>query len=272
MLRNTTPRIHFRSNWIQRNLLNPNDTFRAESVHYFNHGDSILRYGDAVLTGKTHMPTPTKSIHVSNSNSLIGNAKGHYETVVNTLRRVEFVGVNEWWWTGSCEYADVVFPVDSWAEFKYPDMTISVTNPFLYIFPATPLPRIHDTRSDVEVAAGICKAMANVTGDKRFVDYWHFVHQGNVRPYLQRILDYSNALRGYQIEDLEAKAAQGIPALLQTRTYPKYVGYEQSTEIDRGTRGPVDSNSIATSPSSWTLARTWCCIANRSTPRSTNPT
>ena len=77
----------------------PKRYFRPESVHYFYHGDSILRYGDAVLTGKTHIPTPTKSIHVSNSNSLIGNAKGHYETVVNTLRRVEFVAVNEWWWT-----------------------------------------------------------------------------------------------------------------------------------------------------------------------------
>ncbi len=107
--------------------------FRAESVHYFNEGDKILRYGDGVLTGKTHMPTPTKSIHVSNSNSLIGNAKGHYETVVNTMRRVEFVAINEWWWTASCEYSDVIFPVDSWAEFKFPDMTISVTNPFLYI-------------------------------------------------------------------------------------------------------------------------------------------
>ncbi|MCA9125756.1 MAG: molybdopterin-dependent oxidoreductase [Planctomycetales bacterium] len=236
-------RVAFFSGAVQYNTENPFDLeldpskparpkmyFKPESVHYFNHGDTILRYGDGVLTGKTHMPTPTKSIHVSNSNSLIGNAKGHYETVVNTLKRVEYVGINEWWWTGSCEYADVVFPVDSWAEFKYPDMTISVTNPFLYIFPATPLPRIHDTRSDVEVAAGLCKAMGDVTGDNRFVDMWHFVHQGTTRPYLQRILDYSNCLRGYQIEDLEAKAAQGIPALLQTRTYPKYVGYEQSTE------------------------------------------
>jgi nitrate reductase alpha subunit len=204
--------------------------FQAESVHYFNHGDTILRYGKGVLTGQSHMPTPTKSIHVSNSNSLIGNAKGHYETVVNTLKRVEFVGINEWWWTASCEYADVVFPVDSWAELKYPDMTISVSNPFLYIFPATPMPRIHDTRSDVEVAAGLCGAMGEITGDRRFDDMWHFINQGTTRPYLQRILDYSNNLRGYRIEDLEAKAAQGIPAILQTRTYPKYVGYEQTVE------------------------------------------
>lgn len=204
--------------------------FRAESVHYFNHGDKILRYGDAVLTGKTHMPTPTKAIHVSNSNSLIGNAKGHYETVVNTLRRVEFLAVNEWWWTASCEYADVVFPVDSWAEMKYPDMTISVTNPFLYVFPATPLPRIHDTKGDIEVAAGLCGAIGDLIGDTRLKDYWHFVNQGDSRPYLQRILDYSNAMRGYQVKDLEAKAALGIPAIVQTRTYPKVGGWEQSNE------------------------------------------
>ena len=63
---------------------------------------------------------PTKAIWVSNSNSLIGNARGHYETVANTLPRVDMVIVNEWWWTASCEYADIVFPIDSWAEFKHP--------------------------------------------------------------------------------------------------------------------------------------------------------
>ncbi|MGI9457402.1 MAG: molybdopterin oxidoreductase, partial [Aeoliella sp.] len=208
----------------------PKKFWKGESVHYFNHGDQILRYGNAVLTGNTHMPTPTKAIHVSNSNSLIGNAKGHYETVVNTLRRVEFLAVNEWWWTASCEYADVVFPVDSWAELKYPDMTISVTNPFLYVFPATPLPRIHDTRGDVEVAAGLCGAIGDQIGDKRMTDYWHFIHQGTVRPYLQRILDLSNSMRGYRVEDLEAKAAEGIPAIVETRTYPKIGGWEQSNE------------------------------------------
>lgn len=204
--------------------------WHPESVHYFNHHDTILRHGNAVLTGKTHLPTPTKSIHVSNSNSLIGNVKGHFELVANTLRKVEFLAVNEWWWTTSCEYADVVFPVDSWAEMKYPDVTMSVTNPFLYVFPATPLPRIHDTRSDLEVAAGLCEAIGAETGDDRHAAYWQFVKQGRARPYIQRILDQSNATRGYRIEELEAKAAQGTPAIIQTRTYPKYGGYEQSQE------------------------------------------
>ncbi len=204
--------------------------WKAESVHYFNHGDTILRHGKAVLTGKSHIPTPTKAIHVSNSNSLIGNAKGHYDTIVNLFPKIEFIAINEWWWTASCEYSDVVFPVDSWAELKYPDMTISVTNPFLYVFPATPLPRIHDTRSDVEVAAGVCKAVGKLTGDRRHDDYWRFVEQGGMRPYIQRILDHSNATRGHTIEDLEAKAADGVPAILETRTYPKIGAWEQGNE------------------------------------------
>ncbi len=204
--------------------------FTPESVHYFNHGDTVLRMGKKLLTGQTHLPTPTKAIHVSNSNSLIGNAKGHYDTVMNVLPKVEFIAVNEWWWTASCEYADVVFPVDSWAEFKYADLTISVTNPFLYVFPRTPLPRIFNTRSDIEVAAGIGKAMARLTGDTRFQDYWSGVLQGDATLYLQRLLDQSNATRGYRIEELEKQAQEGIPALLLSRTYPKIAGWEQANE------------------------------------------
>ena len=206
--------------------------WKAESVHYFNHGDTILRMGKEVLTGKSHIPTPTKAIHVSNSNSLIGNAKGHYDTIMNTLKRVEFIGINEWWWTASCEYSDVVFPADSWAEMKSPDVTISVTNPFLYVFPATPLKRVHDTRGDAEVAAGLCKAIGDETGDDRYERYWAFSDPAKhaMRPYIQRILDHSNATRGYKIDDLEKKAAEGTPAILQTRTYPKTGAWEQGNE------------------------------------------
>ena len=204
--------------------------FTPESVHYFNDGDKILRVGNKVLTGRTHMPVPTKSMLVSNSNSLIGNAKGHYESVVNLFPKVEFIGVQDWWWTASCEYADVVFPVDSWAEFKSPDATISVTNPFLYMFPTSPLPRIFNTRGDIEVAAGIAEALSNLTGDERFKNYFKFVIDGKSDAYLQRVFDNSTATKGYSAKDLEEKAKQGIPSLLLSRTYPKYVGYEQTVE------------------------------------------
>lgn len=204
--------------------------FVPESVHYFNEGDKILRAGNKVYTGKTHTPTPTKSILVSNSNSLIGNAKWHFDTVINVFPKVEFIGVFEWWWTASCEYADIVFPVDSWAEFKIPDITISVTNPFLYTFPRTPLPRIFNTKSDLEVIAGIAKALGEITGDQRFYDYFKFVHEGKPEVYIQRVIDNSETTKGYKFTEIEKKSQEGIPALLMTRTYPKFVGYDQMVE------------------------------------------
>ncbi|MDP6686041.1 MAG: molybdopterin-dependent oxidoreductase, partial [Candidatus Omnitrophota bacterium] len=136
--------------------------FKFESAHYFNHSDKPLRVGNKNFTGKTHMPTPTKSLMFCNANSILGNLKGHYEAVVNTLPNMELLTVSEWWWTASCEYADIVFAVDSWAEFQYPDATASVTNPFLQMFPRSSIDRLHDTRSDIDVQAGISKAMAKI--------------------------------------------------------------------------------------------------------------
>ncbi|MEK7309264.1 MAG: molybdopterin-dependent oxidoreductase [Planctomycetota bacterium] len=204
--------------------------YKMESAHYYNYGDRPLRVGNKLFTGQTHLPTPSKFVWFGNSNSLLGNLKWHHDFVVNTLPKIDCVVVNEWWWTASCEYADVVLGVDSWAEFKYPDMTAAVTNPFFQIFPRTPINRVHDTRGDIEMLAGVAKALAKLTNDARFEDYWKFVYEHNVEVYLQRIIDNSTTVKGYNIKDVESKAKEGIPSLLMTRTYPKIMGWEQSHE------------------------------------------
>lgn len=203
---------------------------KYESAHYFNYGDRPLFVGKKQFTGPSHMPTPTKSMWFSNGNSILGNLKWHHDVVMNTLPRIDTVMVSEWWWTASCEYADIVFAVDSWAEFKFPDMTAAVTNPFFQMFPRTPLPRLHDTRGDIEVLAGVGKALGEVCGEPRFTDYWKFVHDGRVDVYLQRIADHSTTIKGYDILETEKLAQQGIPRLLMTRTYPKWLGWEQTVE------------------------------------------
>lgn len=205
----------------------PRQYWRAESAHFYNHEDHPLRVGNRLLTGSTHMPAPTKAMWFANANSILGNVKWHYNTVINALPRIEMIAVQEWWWTGSCEWADVVFGVDSWAELKHPDMTASVTNPFLVVFPRTPMKRIFNTIGDIEVFALVASKLAELTGDNRFNDCWKFVREGRTDVYLQRILDASTNTRGYQFTDLEAKSRQGIPALMQSRTSPKVVGYEQ---------------------------------------------
>jgi nitrate reductase / nitrite oxidoreductase, alpha subunit len=205
----------------------PRQFWRAESAHYYNHEDHPLRVGNKLLTGSTHMPAPTKSLWFANANSILGNVKWHYNTVVNVLPRIEMIAVQEWWWSTSCEWADVVFGVDSWAELKHPDMTASVTNPFLQVFPRTPLKRVFNTMGDIDVLALVGSKLAELTKDQRFNDYWKFVRDHRTDVYLQRVLDHSSNTKGFQIGDLEAKAKEGIPAILQSRTSPKVVGWEQ---------------------------------------------
>ena len=201
--------------------------WKPESAHYYNHEDHPLRVGNRLLTGQGHMPAPTKSMWFANANSILGNVKWHFNTVVNVLPKIEMIAVQEWWWSTSCEWADVVFAVDSWAELKHPDMCCSVTNPFLTMFPRTPLDRLFDTIGDIEVLALVGHKLAEQTGDARFADVWKLVDEKRTDAHLQRILDHSSNTKGYDALDLEAKAKKGIPTLMMNRTYPKAVGYEQ---------------------------------------------
>ncbi len=106
-------------------------------------------------------------------------------------------------------------------------MTASVTNPFLLVFPKTPIPRIFNTIGDIEVYATVASKLADLTGDKRFNDYWKFVREDRTDVYLQRILDHSTNTKGYKFSDLHEKAINGVPAIINSRTTPKNVGYDQ---------------------------------------------
>ncbi|MEW6433058.1 MAG: molybdopterin-dependent oxidoreductase, partial [Myxococcota bacterium] len=206
----------------------PRKYLHYESLHYFNYGDRPLRVGNTLFTGKGHLPTPTKAMWLNNSNSVIGNVKWHYDVVHNTLPRIEFIAYSDWWWTGSCEYADVVFACDSWAEFKQPDMTASCTNPFLQLYPTTPLKRVFDTKTDMEIIAGVAGALGALLEEPRLRQAFQFVEQDKVDVYLQRILDASPTTRGYLFGELMKRAQEGVPALMNTRTYPRISSYEQA--------------------------------------------
>ncbi|MBF0422893.1 MAG: molybdopterin-dependent oxidoreductase, partial [Magnetococcales bacterium] len=203
---------------------------RPESMHYWANGERIMKAGNKKITTGAHTPTPTKVIWQVNSNSSLGNQKGHYDVVFNTLPRAELVVYNEWWWTASCEYCDIVYGVDSWIEFKIPDMTGSNSNPFLQPYPITPMRRTYQTVSDNETYLGVARALSKLTGEKRFEDMWRFIADNKPNVYLQRILDYSAPLKGYKIEDMLKLGEQGIPCLMNTRTYPRINSYEQVNE------------------------------------------
>jgi nitrate reductase alpha subunit len=146
------------------------------------------------------------------------------------MPKLEAIVMHEWWWSMSCEYSDVVFAVDSWGEFKHPDLCGSVTNPFNQVFPRSPLKRIFNTIGDIDVFAGVSRKLAKMTGDRRFEDYWKFVYEDNVDAYLERIARASSTLKGVTFKELHERALKGIPSIKNFRTYPKVTGWEQTNE------------------------------------------
>ena len=80
-------------------------------MHFWANGERLMKAGDKKIAVGAHVPTPTKAIWQVNSNSSLGNQKSHYDVVNNTLPRSELVVYNEWWWTASCEYCDIVYGV-----------------------------------------------------------------------------------------------------------------------------------------------------------------
>jgi nitrate reductase alpha subunit len=204
--------------------------YKSESAHYWNYGERPLVSPKETITGKSHMPTPTKLIWFGNSNSLLGNAKWSFDLVKNTLPRQDAIFCNEWHWTSSCEYADLVFPADSWAEFKLPDMTASCTNPFLLAFPETPLERLYDSRSDYEALALVAKELGARVQEPAMEEYWRGILDGDPIPYLQRVLAGSNNTRGVVFDELHESCKRGVPLLVNPRTYPRAVGWEQRNE------------------------------------------
>jgi nitrate reductase alpha subunit len=96
------------------------------------------------------------------------------------------------------------------------------------MYPVTPLKRIFDTKSDIEIIAGVAKALGALYKDQRFADAWKFVDENKVEAYLQRIINASPTTRGYMLGELMRKAAEGVPALMNARTYPRVPSYEQA--------------------------------------------
>lgn len=230
--------------WVAEDPFHPNLDERAhgrdveahaytkdEEPAYWNHGDLPLivntpKEGRKVFTGQSHMPTPTKAMMFTNVN-LINNAKWAYGVIKNVNPRVELIVSIDIQATASVEYSDLALPANSWCEFRDLEITASCSNPFLQLWKGG-IPPLYDSKDDLSVLAGIASALGDVTGDRRFRDYFKFEHEGKRRVYIQRLLDTCTTTTGYTVEDIMA-GKYGPPggALLNFRTYPRIPFYEQ---------------------------------------------
>lgn len=208
--------------------------FKDEEPAYWSHGDRPLivntpKYGRKCFTGQTHMPTPTKFLWFVNVNQF-NNAKWAYDSLFNVNPNIECIVCQDVEMTATCEYSDIILPANMWVEFQTYEMTASCSNPFLQIWKGGIKP-LYDTRDDVVILAQAAAKLSEITGDKRFADYWRFVLDdpiNGVKVYIQRMLDSSTTTVGYKVDEILAgKFGEPGAALMLFRTYPREPFYEQ---------------------------------------------
>jgi nitrate reductase alpha subunit len=206
---------------------------KDEEPAYWNHGERPLivntpKYGRKVFTGATHMPSPTKFLWFANVN-LLNNAKHAYDMFFVVNPKIDCIIAQDVEMTSSCEYADLVFPANTWMEFQTYETTASCSNPFLYVWKGGIRP-VYDSRDDVHILAETAESLSKETGDKRFADYWNFILQdkaNGVKVYIQRLFDSSTTTRGYKVDDILAgKFGEPNVTLMLFRTYPRIPFYE----------------------------------------------
>ncbi len=207
-----------------------------EEIGYFAHGDKALvvetpKYGRKNFTGKTHMPTPTKIMWVVNGNSVLNHGKWAYHLFFNVLPLSDLVIHQDIEWTGSCEYSDVVLPANSWMEFENYETHNSCSNPYIQIWKGG-IKKLYDSVDDVETHIKLAEKLSELTGDKRFSDYYK-IYTSEKAPnrtmaQLKRIYGTSTSAVGYKVEDIiEGKYGEPGAALMLYRTYPRQPFYEQ---------------------------------------------
>jgi len=208
--------------------------FKDEEPAYWNRGDRPLivntpKNGRKCFTGHTHMPTPTKFLWFCNVN-LFNNAKHAYDMLFNVNPNIECIINQDVEMTSTGEYSDIVLPANFWLEFGTYEITASCSNPFLQIWKGGIKP-LYDTRDDCVILAEAAAKLSEVTGDKRFADYWRFIlddKENGVKVYLQRLLDSCTTTAGYKVDDiLSGKFGEPGAALMLFRTYPREPFYEQ---------------------------------------------
>jgi len=143
----------------------------------------------------------------------------------------ELFVVSDMHMTYSARHADIVFPVPSWLECEYPDVTIGPENPFIQMDHGVMDP-IYDTKQDGEIVALVAETLdEKIPPEERNVDSYReyfaeFLDEdGDVREYIQMVLDASMTTRDIDVEDIEDG-----PARLQLKTYPRVPFYGQVHE------------------------------------------
>ncbi|MFQ5875162.1 MAG: molybdopterin-dependent oxidoreductase [Dehalococcoidia bacterium] len=110
----------------------------------------------------------------------------------------------------TCEYADVVLPVHTWAEAPLPDL--AVLGPTLAVDLARGgIKPLYDSRMDLEIAAAVAGRMSQLSQNPIYASYW----KSTPEAFIQKILDAGGATQGVKVGDF-APGPKTLPTLKTT--------------------------------------------------------
>ena len=66
--------------------------------------------------------------------NILNNAKHHYDMVRNVDPNIEMIVTQDIEMTSDVNHADIAFACNTWMEFTYPEMTATVSNPWVQIW------------------------------------------------------------------------------------------------------------------------------------------
>ncbi|MFQ5851306.1 MAG: molybdopterin-dependent oxidoreductase [Candidatus Binatia bacterium] len=118
-----------------------------------------------------------------------------YEIVKKRDPEVEMIVAQATEFDLTCEYADIVLPVHTWAEASLPDL--AVIGPDVIDLAKGGIKPLHDSKMDIEITAGVARKMAEITKKSGYADYW----KASVEDSIQRVLDGGSATGGLKVAD-----------------------------------------------------------------------
>ncbi len=187
--------------WLDREIGDAED-LEGASVYYFEDPESPgglkkrLRFESPVefISGREAKKT---RVRWHARHDFLCRCGSLHEVITKRDPEVEMIVVQASEFDLTCEYADVVLPVHTWAETPLPDL--AVLGPKLAVDLARGgIKPLYDSRMDIEIAAAVAGKLSQLSQNPTYANYW----KSTPEAFIQKVLDAGGATQGIKVSDL----------------------------------------------------------------------
>ncbi len=189
---------------------------------------NVGQIADAVLKGKAGgYPADYRLLYLANTNYV--NQILNANKTIEAFKAVEFIAVQEQFMTATAKFADILLPVNTY--FERNDFTSGGATPWYGLVNKSAEP-LHESKSHLEIAEGIAKAMGINDYNEKTEEEWL---KGIVEGYREV---FAKDKEGSDYETLKKKALYKFP------TDRPYVAFKEQIEDLENRPFPTPSGKI----------------------------